>query len=122
VVVLNVGFGIPLLFIQLNPTPTPTQLLNGSFATFASQGKALGGELAQQIGMVEKAFKAQRAFIEVASKSKKVGRHVYLSGDNGPVRLSRPTPPSPAPFFLTLRFLFETLKISSLRRARCPPC
>jgi len=47
------------------------ELLNGSFASFVSQGKALGGELAQQIAMVERAFKAQRAFIEVAAKSKK---------------------------------------------------
>jgi adenylyl cyclase-associated protein len=52
------------------------EILSGSFQTFVSGGRAIGGDLAAGIDMVEKAFNAQRAFLEIAAKSKQPSTEV----------------------------------------------
>jgi len=46
-------------------------ILNGPFKTFCDLTQKIGGDVTTQGNMVEKAFKAQREFLVIASKSKK---------------------------------------------------
>eukprot|EP00056_Hartaetosiga_gracilis_P001451 m.44984 g.44984 ORF g.44984 m.44984 type:complete len:470 (-) comp10646_c0_seq1:1178-2587(-) len=52
------------------------EVLNGPFAEFLSLSKAIGGDVATQVGFVEAAFNAQRAFIVNSTKAKKPSNDV----------------------------------------------
>ncbi|EGD79805.1 adenylyl cyclase-associated protein [Salpingoeca rosetta] len=54
------------------------ELLSGPFADFLAKGRALGGDLATQLDIVERAFHAQREFIVVASKAKQPSQDVLM--------------------------------------------
>ena len=67
--------------LLLSPPPnlfSCDQILNGPFAAFLSKGRALGGELATQLDIVERAFRAQREFLAKAAQAKQPAQDVLM--------------------------------------------
>eukprot|EP01147_Barroeca_monosierra_P001115 gene1115-4343_t len=54
------------------------EILNGVFADFLAKGRELGGDLSTQLDIVERAFQAQRTFLDVATKSKQPSSEVLM--------------------------------------------
>lgn len=52
--------------------------MNGVFADFLAKGRELGGDLSTQLDIVERAFQAQRTFLDVATKSKQPSSEVLM--------------------------------------------
>ena len=47
------------------------EIVSGPFKTYCELSQKIGGDVKTHVGMVEAAFKAQREFLVIASKSKK---------------------------------------------------